>query len=106
MTLTPCWTAYWIAWRKPDSVVSLFSLNTFSASTFAPGAAPTILIQQPLAGKRAACPGIDPLGEVVLWITLRRDRADVDEHLPAAGRTSRRVTREVDSWTTGGPGRP
>ena len=48
MTLAPFATAKLIAWRKPDSVVSLFSAKTFSASTLAPGAAPTILMSQPV----------------------------------------------------------
>ena len=48
MTLAPLATAKLIASRKPDSVVSLFVANTFSASTLAPGATPTILMSQPL----------------------------------------------------------
>ncbi len=57
ITLAPLSTAYWMAWRKPEVVVSSLWANTLSAITSAPGATPTILIQQPAAGMRAACPG-------------------------------------------------
>src|SRR5580698_8917426 len=54
MTLAPLCTAKLIAWRKADSVVSLFSEYTLSASTLEPGASPTILMSQPTG---SACAG-------------------------------------------------
>src|ERR1700691_338787 len=48
MTLAPLATAKLIASRMPDSVVSSSVAKTFSASTSAPGATPTILMSQPL----------------------------------------------------------